>query len=331
MIIIFSQITDNSTNDIVDWLTRFNKECIRLNPADEDVKLEHIDLEKNEIVFNVQGKKIDILKAKSIWYRRRGLGNNLVKTDMKSLKGKNIYIEKEGADHTSNHLKDELGVLLEFIFYKLEKEVPLTLGSKFKADPNKFVMLEVARKHGLKIPETLVATTREQIKEMLHSRSAVINKALSNGVYYFAEHHGYYTYTEKISEEFVDTLPDNIFPALVQPQIRKNHELRVFYLKGAFYPMAIFSQISRETQVDFRRSGREAETLVRYVPFRLPDHLKTSLQNIMDDLGMDTGSIDLIVDDKGDYYFLEVNHVGQFGWLSLYCNYYLEKKIAEVL
>src|SRR5688572_20682422 len=142
MIIIFSQITDNSTNDIVDWLIRFNKEFIRLNPADDDVKLEYINMEKNEIVFTVKGRKVDLLKAQSIWYRRKGIGNNMVKTDMNSLKGKNIYIEEEGSDRVSNHLKDELNVLLDYIFFKIEKEVPLKLGSRFKADPNKFVMME---------------------------------------------------------------------------------------------------------------------------------------------------------------------------------------------
>lgn len=331
MIIIFSQITDNSTNDIIDWLMRFNKEFIRLNPADEDVKLEYINMEKNEIVFTVKGKKVDLLKAQSIWYRRKGIGNNMAKTDMNSLKGKNIYIEEEGSDRVSNHLKDELNVLLDYIFFKVEKEVPLKLGSRFKADPNKFVMMEVARKHGLKTPETVITTSREHIREIIRHRSGVINKALSNGVYFFAEKHAYYTYTEKLAAEFIDTLPDKIFPALIQPEIRKRYEVRVFYLKGTFYSMAIFSQISQETQVDFRKKGRDVNTLVRYVPYLLPGHIKLALQQTLDELEMDTGSVDLIVDEKGDYYFLEVNHVGQFGWLSHYCNYSLEKKIAEVL
>ena len=331
MIIIFSQVTDNSTNDIADWLMRMNKQFIRFNPDDEDVKFEHIDVDKGEIIFNVKGKKVNLLHASSIWYRRRGINNNMVKTNPDKLKGKNIYIEEKEAHHLSNHLKDELKVLLEYIFYKLEKEIPLKLGSRFQADPNKFVMMEVARKNGLKIPKTIITTSRKQIKETLSNESGIINKALSNGVYLFSTEHAYYTYTEKLSADFIDTLPGHIFPTLIQTEIKKQYEVRVFYLKGTFYPMAIFSQISEETQVDFRRKGRDVNTLVRYVPYRLPVELKAALQRTLDELNMDTGSIDLLVDEKGDYYFLEINHVGQFGWLSHYCNYLLEKKIAEAL
>jgi ATP-GRASP peptide maturase of grasp-with-spasm system len=201
----------------------------------------------------------------------------------------------------------------------------------FKADPNKFIVMEVARKHGLKIPETLITTSRQQIQEMVNNGGHVINKALSNGVYFFAEKHAYYTYTEKLEEEFIDKLPEEVFPALIQAQIKKKYELRIFYLKGTFYSMAIFSQISEETRVDFRKKGGDINTLVRYVPYCLPGHIKHSLEQTLNELGMDTGSVDMIVDEKGDYYFLEVNHIGQFGWLSHYCNYCLEKKIAEVL
>lgn len=51
----------------------------------------------------------------------------------------------------------------------------------------------------------------------------------------------------------------------------------------------------------------------------------------MNSLNLNTGSIDLIVDTQDNYYFLEINPVGQFGMVSQPCNYYLEKKVAEYL
>ena len=44
-----------------------------------------------------------------------------------------------------------------------------------------------------------------------------------------------------------------------------------------------------------------------------------------------TGSIDLLLDTENNYYFLEINPVGQFGMVSIPCNYNIEKKIAEYL
>ena len=46
---------------------------------------------------------------------------------------------------------------------------------------------------------------------------------------------------------------------------------------------------------------------------------------------LDTGSIDMMYSTDGEYYFLEVNPVGQFGMVSYPCNYYIEKEIATIL
>jgi glutathione synthase/RimK-type ligase-like ATP-grasp enzyme len=48
-------------------------------------------------------------------------------------------------------------------------------------------------------------------------------------------------------------------------------------------------------------------------------------------LGLDSGSIDMIVSTEGKYIFLEVNPVGQFGMVSYPCNYYIERDIADYL
>ncbi len=51
----------------------------------------------------------------------------------------------------------------------------------------------------------------------------------------------------------------------------------------------------------------------------------------MDKLDLNCGSIDMIVNTKNEFIFLEVNPVGQFGMVSEPCNYFLEKKVAEFL
>jgi glutathione synthase/RimK-type ligase-like ATP-grasp enzyme len=51
----------------------------------------------------------------------------------------------------------------------------------------------------------------------------------------------------------------------------------------------------------------------------------------MTDLCLDTGSIDIVRTTDGRYVFLEVNPVGQFGMVSVPCNYNLELKVAKYL
>jgi hypothetical protein len=43
---------------------------------------------------------------------------------------------------------------------------------------------------------------------------------------------------------------------------------------------------------------------------------------------MNTGSVDMIVDEFGDFIFLEINPFGVYGGMSAICNYNIDKAIA---
>ena len=51
----------------------------------------------------------------------------------------------------------------------------------------------------------------------------------------------------------------------------------------------------------------------------------------MRDLGLNIGCIDMIMGTDGQLYLLEVNPNGQFGDMSLDCNYHLEREVADWL
>ncbi|MEM9261789.1 MAG: grasp-with-spasm system ATP-grasp peptide maturase, partial [Bacteroidota bacterium] len=55
------------------------------------------------------------------------------------------------------------------------------------------------------------------------------------------------------------------------------------------------------------------------------------LELLMRKLELNTGSIDLMVSEEGEYYFLEVNPGGQFSAPSERANFNLEKRVAETL
>lgn len=93
--------------------------------------------------------------------------------------------------------------------------------------------------------------------------------------------------------------------------------------------MAIFSQEDQQTEVDFRNYNFEKPN--RTVPFLLPIDLQEKLIQLMKNLHLKSGSIDMVLTEEGDYVFLEVNPVGQFGMVSSPCNYELSKLIAETL
>ena len=48
----------------------------------------------------------------------------------------------------------------------------------------------------------------------------------------------------------------------------------------------------------------------------------------MQNIGLETGSIDMVFTKDGHFVFLEVNPIGQFGMTSKPCNYFLERELA---
>jgi hypothetical protein len=93
--------------------------------------------------------------------------------------------------------------------------------------------------------------------------------------------------------------------------------------------MAIFSQSDEQTSVDFRRYQYRRPN--RTVPYQIQDALEFKLTTLMDRLGLETGSLDLVKTVDGRTVFLEVNPVGQFGMVSHPCNYHLERAVASAL
>lgn len=90
--------------------------------------------------------------------------------------------------------------------------------------------------------------------------------------------------------------------------------------------MAIFSQNDSQTKIDFRNYNHSTPN--RNVPYKLPEELEHKLTNLSKKIGINCGSIDMIVTKNDDYIFLEINPIGQFGMVSNPCNYYLHEKIA---
>jgi len=137
------------------------------------------------------------------------------------------------------------------------------------------------------------------------------------------------TRTSLVEDKYIDNLNESFFPSLFQKNINKDFEIRTVYLEGNFYSMAIFSQANEKTKIDFRYYNTKQPN--RVSAFNLPKEIECKLNDLMKDLNLNFGSLDLIVDNKGDYYFLEINPVGQFGMTSTPNNFQIEKEVALIL
>lgn len=316
-ILIISNENDASTNHVIDWLYNKNINIVRIN-RENSIKLSGFSLETKKINFQLQkeNKKISLNSLNAFWYRQGRLNLDLETVDNNTIFNQEL----------NQHLYFEKESLINFILISLEKKH--NLGNYFLSTPNKLHFQILAVKCGLEIPDTYIFSTKKEIL-MLFKEKNLITKPIQDIFYASTKTKAFSSKTERVSTELINSVSDNFFPSLIQEELTKKYELRIFFMKEKFYPMAIFSQNDDKTSVDFRNYNRERPN--RMVPYELPEQLEKKLTKLVQKTGLNTGSIDIVVTKDNRFVFLEINPVGQFGMVSYNCNYFLEREIADYL
>lgn len=307
MILIITSEQDHSTHIVIDWLNHFNLPWIRVNEKDV-IELSFVE---NDIKFQSDSFSFLLSEIKVIWYRRGFL-------NFKFFTSKLVEVDE--------FRKIELKKLKEYIYYKLSQ---LPNINRFEnANVNKLIVTETARNVGLLTPQEFLVSNKDTLKKIVsNTDNQHATKSISGFGTIPSDVVNYKILTKKINT--LDNTPQNFFPSLVQQYIEKRYELRIFYMHGKFWTMAIFSQSDDTTSVDFRNYNQIKPN--RNIPFSVPHDIKQKIIKLMEKLDLNCGSIDMIVTPQLDFIFLEVNPVGQFGMVSYPCNYYLHKEVAQHL
>jgi len=322
MILIISEEKDVSTVHIIEWLLHWDIPFFRINNEDQ-ITIKKIHFKRNGepdvLLIKNQKDKIALKDIKAYWYRRGG-----IRLSFPDFYGtSNIdFLQKQ----ITIHLELEAGICTDFIS-SLINRLP-RIGTFETRKVNKLLLLHLASNIGLAIPETLITSSKENYLSTFSGNT--ITKSLAVGFYIRIgkekEEERFITYTEDIDEK---DIPKYFFPSQFQSKIEKEADIRIFYLLGDFYTMAIRSQENQRTSTDFQKY--DFDTPNRNFPFKLPNNIEKKLHLLMQAAGLETGSIDMVLTKAGEYVFLEVNPVGQFNMVSVPCNYQLEKKIAQKL
>ena len=326
MVLILSENSDHSTSEVMQWLEYYGEKTVRINIEDQDTSFFSYDIEKQEMIIETEGKQVSTKDIDAIWYRRGGVPLRFKTNPKERLKG--TFTEPDIFERFRTHINEEARTVKEFIHYFLD-QIDRQVGSWHNSSVNKLIVLHKATKLGIDVPASFVSSNRTAMQNYKQEKGRVITKAISDGVFFENNEIGYISYTEDVEDEVLEEMPEQSFPSLLQERLDKAYELRVFYLCGKFYAMAIFSQLDAQTETDFRKYNHEKPN--RFVPYQLPKEEEEKLDKLMKDLNLQTGSIDIVVTKDQRYVFLEVNPVGQIGMLDFPCNYGLYKIIAQKL
>ena len=312
MILILSEGKDMSMNLIVRWLRYYGADFVRVTEASK-VCFEHLEVNNQHpnISININGQKV-IIDSDTVVYIRRG-----------TFRLSNLDTEPENP--LKHYLQSEGQALEDYLYYFAETKSKYCLGSVRKAGLNKLEQLEKAAEIGLKIADTLITTRGKAIsgKEKLYITKPIQDIFIGESGGYGTDSNGA-GYVLRTEEE---NLP---FPSLLQKKIGKNIELRVFFFENNYYALAKMPYHARMAKHPDWRVYNAQYDKMRYFPCRLAPKLKQQLRALSKKLDINTGSYDILFDGQ-DYYFLEVNTHGQFGYVSTIGNYYIERDIAKHL
>lgn len=333
MIFIQSENNDVSTNDVLDWVYYLSAadEVKRIN---NDAVIDKISIrinKKDEIRIGVSGNEINVSDIDRKWYRRGAFKFKQTPIDTEEEQEQVLMISAR----FQSHLDREMDYILKSVDSRIFDNGNAI--NKFEDNrTNKIDNLIAASEAGLLIPDTLITNEIHEAISFAESHQKVITKAIAYNDFSLAFDN------IQLSAVCITTVVDpeklkqlrygsgtSLLPALFQQYVEKKYELRIFYLKGRFYAMAIFSQASEATKLDFRNNVEGKPN--RCVPYKLPREIEQKIDAVMRQINMNCGSIDMIVTPENEYVFLEVNPVGQFQWVSWHCNYDIERQIANYI
>lgn len=262
-------------------------------PAPGSIQSHSLNINNKSTVWN--SNIASSFEFDTVWLRRMAfprLG------DQRILKEKNI-------------MEKELRLFLTSIYSNINNPSSFWINplSSLLQGEDKIHQLFAAKKVGLTIPNTLFSNDPTTIRRFIKSCYSCVYKAFSqliwNDAVFFA------------SRVSADDLPDDIYlqnmPGIYQEEVKKKYELRVTMF--GHYPVAVKITLkSKET--DYIEWGQFPDDEILYEKVELPDKVINKLQLFMNELGLVFGCIDLIVTEKNEYIFLEVNQQGQFLWIE---------------
>ncbi|NOQ71054.1 MAG: grasp-with-spasm system ATP-grasp peptide maturase [Crocinitomix sp.] len=327
MILILSRKEAESTTDnVIDWLRHKNEKYYRLNGNDlfnGDVEIQ-FKFDNGKWEFEIVEGEINIKSSEisAVWFRRAFDSYKIVDVETKDVE-EFILVNK-----LNKYLRSEAWATYGLIEKSLRDVYWINRPSD---STNKFNNLQIAEEVGIKTPPSIVVNNKKHLKQFLEKHPKAITKACREAESFKIGKEFISGLTERVNATSLDKLPNELFfPSFFQGEISKAYEVRVFYLDGVIYPTAIFSQINKETEIDYRNYNTENPNRMEIID--LPNEIKEKLHLFMARMNMVCGSIDLIKSlEDDDYYFLEINPVGQFMGISDMGNLKLDKIVAETL
>lgn len=322
MILVFTERADLNSRTVLAYLNN-HREPFEVFLEDDAIELEYT-IERNVFDYRVYKNHRFVCTSddlKAVWYRRTDIQVYRFGTGEFSQDGLKVYSDE--------HLKTRTEQIKRCFHAKR------CLGKFGYGNYNKMEFLEICTSLDIEIPKTLITRSKEKLLDFWNNcRKEIITKSLAfpfECIHYTesGEIDSYRMgYTVPVGKSELESLPDFFDLSMFQEKLDKLFEIRTIYLDGKSYSQAIFSQSREVAALDYRLGYDSGMRMCNYT---LPENIETQVQKLMKKLGLNFGSLDIVVTKDKRYVFLEVNPNGQYGAVSQTTNSNVDYKVAKFL
>lgn len=188
---------------------------------------------------------------------------------------------------------------------------------------NKMYQLCIAEESGFRIPKTHV-TNSSGIS--IDDEKEYIVKSLDTALFYDLENNKeMFTYSNVIKGLEVRQYNLESAPIFIQEFLQPKIDCRITFVDGKIFPVKI-QKNGQGIYGDWRFYKEQLD----YVLFELPKNVEDAIFKLMDKLHLKFGGIDLANVD-GEYYFIEINPTGEWGWLEIKTNLAISSAIQVAM
>lgn len=307
--LIVSSTIDFSTDMVCYRLLEDNEKFYRLN---RDEFLKHkivVDLQNEVMIISIDGEEYEAQfeHLKGIFFR----APVFLRTQSKKELSVQEQLER---NQWSSFLRN-------LIVFKNANWINNPV-STYRAE-NKIFQLCIAKEYGLEVPVTYISNCTDF---NLESDKKYIVKSLDTAIFYDMENNKeMFTYSNVVSGSELNEYDLTSAPIFIQEFLNPKIDCRVTYVQGKLFPVKIL-QNGKGLYGDWRMRKEELE----YIPFQLPTYVENAIHKLMKKLELNFGGIDLAI-VSGEYYFIEVNPTGEWGWLEVKTGTNISKTIKRAL
>jgi glutathione synthase/RimK-type ligase-like ATP-grasp enzyme len=217
---------------------------------------------------------------------------------------------------------------LNSMFQRLSCPWINTLDSTNRSE-DRFTVMQFAKQRGFRVPDTLISNDGADLKRFYTEHNGqVISKVLNHHNIY-SNGNRYSIFSHYVTKEDINLLGDlEPCPFIFQELINHTREVRITVVGTELFATELDLTDKKTPLYDIHRIGVDN---IRKYAISLPDEYEEKCIDLINSLGLSYGTIDLVQDIDNEYYFLEVNSVGDWYWIEKYTRQPITQAIVDLI